>query len=316
MKLRSRWRSRLRTLVLAVLLLAVGVWPAAAQKAVLPMIGKDIEHMARDIWAVWTSPFDAHPHDMLTGLFVLGAGVAISPIDDDVDRWAVRNADASVFDVLEPFRKDGVLYGGGRLAPVAGALYVTGIITKNQKLRDGVTGCGATWLSNNVLRRQVLYRLVGRERPDPTRGNAPPPGADPGEQYRFDIPNNNTDPVTNDDWGWNSFPGGHIANIMGCASFFNNRYNLGFVEPVLYAVVGAIWMARTVDRAHWTSDQLVGTVFGYAIGREVAHRQLKREAARAVPAAAGGAAALPAPAEGPYFVRTGEGVRVGWQLRF
>lgn len=309
MKLRSHWRSRSRSLLLAYLLLVAAAWPAAAQKSVLGMIGKDIEHAGRDIWAVWTSPFDADPRDVLAGLFVLGAGVAISPADDDVDRWAVRNANSSLVDVLEPFRKDGVLYGGGRLAPVAGALYVTGIIVKNQKLRDGITGCGATWLSNNIVRHQVLYRLVGRERPDPSRGDNPPPPAEPGDQYEFDIPNRS-------DWGWNSFPGGHIANIMGCASFFNNRYHFGLVEPVLYAFTGAIWLARTFDRAHWTSDQLVGTVFGYAIGREIARRQLRREAERAAATAAGGAATLPVPTEGLYFVRTGEAMRVGWQLRF
>jgi hypothetical protein len=103
---------------------------------------------------------------------------------------------------------------------------------------------------------------------------------------------------------------------MGCASFFNNRFDLGFVEPLLYAFTGAIWLARTADRAHWTSDQLLGTVFGYAVGREVAHRQLKREAERAATAAAGGSATLTPPKEGLYLVKTGETVRVGWQLRF
>jgi hypothetical protein len=308
MKLRSHWRSHSRSLLLGGALLISTAWPAIAQKSVPGMIGKDIEHGARDIWAVWTAPFDAHPRDLLSGLWILGSAVAISPIDDDVDRWAVRNANSSFFDALEPFRKDGALYGGGRLAPVAGAVYVAGIITKKQGLRDAITGCGATWLSNNVLRRQVLYRLVGRERPDPSRGENPPPAAVPGDQYEFDIPNDR-------DWGWNSFPGGHIANIMGCASFFNNRFDLGFVEPVLYAFTGAIWVARTADRAHWTSDQLLGTVFGYAVGREVAHRQLRREAARAA-AVANGSATLTAPTDGLYLVRTAEAVRVGWQLRF
>jgi hypothetical protein len=313
MKLRTLWRSHLRLLLLGSVLLVFAPWPAPAQKSVFGMIGKDIEHAARDIGAVWLSPFDADVRDLLAGVVVVGAGAAVSPLDDDIDRWAVRNANS--FDVLKPFRKDGVLYGGGRLAPVAGVLYVTGIVIKNQKLRDGITGCGATWLSNNVLRHQVLYRLVGRERPDPTRGTSPPPGAEPGEQYRFDIPNNNVDLTTNDDWGWNSFPGGHIANIMGCASFFNNRYDFGFVEPILYAFAGAIWVARLADRAHWNSDQLVGTVFGYAIGREIAKRQLKREADRAATATAG-SSAIPVSREGLYFVRTSDAVRLGWQLTF
>jgi hypothetical protein len=302
-------RSYLRSLQFGAALLFCSAWPALGQKSVFGMIGKDLENAGRDVLSVWASPFDAHPKDYLSALFFIGSGVAISPIDDEVDRWAVRNANSSALDVLEPFRKGGALYGGGRLVPVVGALYVAGIVTKKQGLRDAVTGCGATWAANHVFRRYVLYQLIGRERPDPTRGENPPPPAEPGDQYEFDIPNGG-------DWGWNSFPGGHIANIAGCASFFNNRYHLGFAEPVLYAFAGAIWVARTFDRAHWTSDQWLGTVFGYAIGKEVAHRQLKREEARRAATANGTSGALTSPADGPYLVRTEYGVRLGWQLRF
>jgi hypothetical protein len=302
-------RSYLRSLLLGGAFLVCSPWPALGQKSVFGMVGKDLENAGRDVLSIWGSPFDARTHDYLSALFLIGTGVAMSPIDDDVDRWAVRNANSSVFDALEPFRKGGALYGGGRLVPAVGALYVAGIITKKQSLRDAVTGCGATWAANHVFRRYALYQLVGRERPDPTRGVNPPPPAEPGDQYRFDIPNEG-------DWGWNSFPGGHIANIAGCAAFFNNRYRMGFVEPVLYAFVGAIWIARTADRAHWTSDQWLGTVFGYAIGREVAHRQLKREAARTAATANGTSGALTSPAEGLYLVRNGDVTRLGWQLRF
>jgi hypothetical protein len=309
-------RSYLRPLLFGGALLVCSPWPAIGQKSVFGMIGKDLENAGRDVVAVWTSPFDARPKDYLATLFLIGTGVAMSPIDDDVDRWAVRNANSSLFDALKPFRKDGELYGGGRLVPAVGALYVAGIITKKQALRDAVTGCGATWFSNHVFRRYVLYQLVGRERPDPTRGDNPPPAAEPGDQYNFDIPNGGDDIPNGGDWGWNSFPGGHIANIAGCASFFNNRFKMGFVEPVLYAFAGAIWIARTADRAHWTSDQWLGTVFGYAIGKEVAHRQLKREEARAAATANGATGALTSPAEGLYLVRSGDAVRLGWQLTF
>jgi len=296
--------------VLGLVVVASIARPAAAQKSVLGMIGKDIEHTGRDIFAVWTSPFDGSPRDYASALFLIGSAVAISPIDDDVDRWAARNGNSSARDFLEPFRKGGALYGGGRAVPAVAALYVAGIVTKKQGLRDAVTGCGATWAANHVFRRYVLYQLIGRERPDPTRGENPPPPAQPGDQYRFDIPNGG-------DWGWNSTPGGHIANIAGCASFFNNRYKLGFVEPVLYGFAGAIWLARTVDRAHWTSDNWLGAVMGYAIGREVAHRQLKREADRKAAIANGsvGATLLP-PSDGPYIVRGQDGMRFGWEFRF
>ncbi len=282
---------------------------AGAQKSVMGMIGKDLENAGRYLLAVWTSPFDASAHDLVAGVFLIGSAAAISPIDDDVDRWAVRNANSDLFDALDPFRKGGALYTGNRLAPVAGALYVTGIITKKQSLRDAVVGCGVTWGANNVIRHQVVYRLVGRERPDPTRGTAPPPAAQPGDQYNFDVPNSG-------DWGWNSFPGGHIANIVGCTSFLNQRFHLGYAEPVLYAFAGAVLLARTADRAHWASDQWLGAVLGYAIGREVAHRQLKREAARAAAVANGSIGQLTPPADGLFFANAGGGVRIGWQRTF
>jgi hypothetical protein len=311
MGLRSRWRSHSRTLLVASVLLVGAASRATAQKAVPAMIGKDVEHLARDIWAVWTAPFDASGQDLLAGLFVLGIGAAISPIDDEVDRWSVRNRDNVLFDAVEPFRKDGDLYGGGLLAPVAGAAYVVGIVTKNQSVRDAITGCGATWLSNNVLRRQLLYRFIGRERPDSTRGaDANWPAAEPGDQYNFELNGFDGSP-----WGMHSFPGGHIANILGCASFFNHRYKWGLVEPVLWAVAGAVWVARTADRAHWTSDQWVGSAFGFAVGKEIAHRQLRRKAERDA-SAANGSGASAAPRDGLYFVKGAEDVRVGWQFKF
>jgi hypothetical protein len=304
-----RLQSRARAALLGLACLAGAAHAAAAQKSVAGMIGKDLENAGRDVLAIWTAPFDGRPTDYLAALWLIGSAVAISPIDDDVDRWAVRNADASAFNVLEPFRKGGALYGGGRLAPVMGALYVTGIVTKRQDLRDAVMGCGATWGANHAFRRFVLYRLVGRERPDPTRGETPPPAAVPGDQYNFDIPNSG-------DWGWESFPGGHVANIAGCASFFNHRFRLGVAEPVLYAVAGAIWLSRTLDRAHWTSDEWLGAVFGYAIGKEVAHRQLKRDTARRAAVADGSLGALTAPNTGFYIAKAGDAMRVGWRMQF
>jgi hypothetical protein len=311
MHLRSYSRSHSRTLLVAGLLLVSAGLPAAAQKSVTGMIGKDIEHFGRDLWAVWTSPFDAHPRDLLAGLFVLGVGVAMSPADDDLDRWAVRNSDNWLFEAVEPFRKDGALYGGGALAPVAGAAYVVGIIAKNQSVRDAVVGCGATWLSNNVLRRQILYRFIGRERPDSTRGRDPNwPAAEPGDQYNFELNGFEGAP-----WGMHSFPGGHIANILGCATFFNHRFKWGYFEPVLYAVAGAVLVARTADRAHWASDEWVGSVFGFAVGKEIAHRQLRRKAERDAVTAGSSGASL-SPRDGLYFVKGSDDVKVGWQLRF
>jgi hypothetical protein len=155
----------------------------------------------------------------------------------------------------------------------------------------------------------VVYRLVGRERPDPTRGTNPPPPAESGDQYNFDIPNNG-------DWGWNSFPGGHIANVAACTTFLNRRFHMGVAEPLIYALVGAVAVARTADRAHWASDEWLGTVLGVAIGKEVAHRQLKREAARRAAVASASIGAVTRPRQGFYVGRSKGALRLGWQRTF
>jgi hypothetical protein len=89
-----------------------------------------------------------------------------------------------------------------------------------------------------------------------------------------------------------------------------NRYDAPYLDIPLVALVGAMGLGRIADRGHWLSDQVVGIAMGYAIGKEVAHRQLRRlERERGNAAASvdhGGA--LVGPSE--------NGVLLGWRLTF
>jgi hypothetical protein len=87
---------------------------------------------------------------------------------------------------------------------------------------------------------------------------------------------------------------------------------MGYVEPALYALSAGIGVGRLVDRRHWTSDTMLGMIFGYAIGREVAHRSSLRaeKASGAVGAAA--ATAL----RGAYFNPSRKGMTLGWRTTF
>jgi membrane-associated phospholipid phosphatase len=77
-----------------------------------------------------------------------------------------------------------------------------------------------------------------------------------------------------------SFPAGHFANALACATFWNERFHLGFAEPLLYALAGTVGVGRLADRAHWTSDTMLGGILGFAVGREVAKRSLERQQER------------------------------------
>lgn len=276
------------------------------------MLVDDFKHAGGDIWAVFTSPVDATGKDWLLAGATLGAAAAISPLDDDIDRWAVRSRDSRFFRMLGPVRRGGAAYGGNRLVPVAGAVLIGGYIAKDQRIRDGVFGCAASYAANSQIRHQVFYRFVQRTRPVPGKDDAlTAPPARQGDQYDIALS------LGDSSWGNNSFPGGHVANIMTCATFLNTRFDMGLVEPVLYGFAAAVGVGRIADRGHWTSDQVVGTVFAYAIGREVALRQRKRlERNRAEGVVE--ASAIPRPqGEGFYLIRDdARGIGLGWQRRF
>jgi hypothetical protein len=87
-----------------------------------------------------------------------------------------------------------------------------------------------------------------------------------------------------------SFPAGHFANALACATYWNKRFRLGAAGPIVYALAGAVGIGRLADKAHWTSDTVIGGILGYAVGSEVGRRSLDRNKQRI--SSGGGGAAL------------------------
>jgi membrane-associated phospholipid phosphatase len=219
--------------------------------------------------SVWASPFDATGRDWA----IFGASLAVTGasmlVDQPVSDWAIRNKDSWAFRAIDPVRRGGALFSGKYVVPPIAVAYIAGVAFNNQDLRDFVTGCASSWAANSFARKAV-YQLVGRARPD-TMPDDPQHWGGPG---------------SGKEWMMRSFPAGHFANGMACVSYWNNRFKLGAAEPALYALAAIMGIGRLADEAHWTSDSVLGGIFGYAVGREVARRSLKREAERG--AAAGG----------------------------
>lgn len=282
--------------------------PEARSQSVVQIVGADVKHAAQDFAAIWTSPLRGSGKDYLIVAGVLGAAALVSPLDDDIDRWAVDNRDKGFLDAIRPFRRGGDFYSINELTPYVAGLYVIGVATKHQGIRDGIFGCLASYGANTTIRHQVLFRVIGRDRPEPIRNptetNFTPP-AQQGDQYDFNIPS--------DGWGQHSFPGGHVATMATCASFLSHRFDMGLVEPALAGLVAVMGVGRIADRGHWMSDQIVGTAFGFAIGREVARRQLKRKAKREAPAVE---TTTPGVTSAPFIGTDANGTRVGWQVTF
>jgi membrane-associated phospholipid phosphatase len=257
---------RIRRLVVGMTAMVTLASPAAAQ-SVGNMLKDDFKYAGKDIGAVWLAPFNASGKDWATFAGAMGLFGATMLIDQQASDWALRTDSAGGFKVLSELRRGGVLFTGKYVVPPVAAMYVAGIVFKKQGLRDAVMGCAASWIAQSPPRR-ALAKVIGRARPDTTKDD--PSRFEPNDPQIWEI-------GWKDDWNMRSFPGGHIANVMGCASFWANRFDLGGVgEVALYAVATGVGVGRMADAGHWASDQVIGAILGYAIGKEIARRQLSR----------------------------------------
>lgn len=294
----------------ALALVSLGFVPASplSGQSVGKMLEADFRNFGGDIWSVWTSPFRAHPSDWFTAGAVVGVAALASPLDDNVDRWMLAHRKDGFSKLLEPVREGGVLFTGRYVTPVAIGALAYGLIAKDQKVQEGLFGCLASYVSGTAVRTYVFYPLIARDRPVPSReisaDDAPP--AQHGDQYPIRIPGKF------DTWTAHSLPAGHAANIVSCVAFLTNRFEMGYVEPALYVVGLGVGVGRMVDRRHWNSDTMLGMVFGYAIGKEIARRSLNRAHARSGVSGGAGASLL----DGVFVQPSSNGLTMGWKTTF
>ena len=262
-------------------------------------VGRDFAHGVRDILHVWASPLHADRDEWAT----FGASAAVVGatllIDDDVQRAMARHPRSVFMRGLEVFREghgSGLidLGSGKRLQPLSGVLYLLGFAFDSRALRDAGMGCASTQQAN-ILVHHGSYAIISRERPLTANG-------DP-----YDIE------LGAGPWREHSFYGGHAGNIMGCVTYWNERFDLGPAEPVLYVVAIGVGLGRIADQRHWLSDTVTGMLVGHAFGRVIGRRARAR--ANGAPAQALG------PFGGDLLLSAGRSsgeraVVVGWRRVF
>jgi membrane-associated phospholipid phosphatase len=256
---------RLRPTFIHALILSLSTAGAVPAQVTFKTTGYEVRDAFLDIVHIWTSPFHSEQRDWVGVFGVAAGGVALLPVDDQIDSWIVRHPNSVFVKMTTPWNEDhpefGDLSTGQRLLPISGALIASGMVSGNRKLREAGWGCLSAWQSSSTV-RQVLYATVSRERPS----------LDNGDQYTFKTPGG--------EWDYHSFFGGHAANAFACTAFWNTRFHMGVLEPVLYASALGISLSRMTDRRHWATDTWIGAAAGYAMGRSIAARYARREARR------------------------------------
>ena len=223
---------------------------------------EDVRALRGDIWHVITSPVRADRDAVAPTVAALGAIAIAVPFDSSIYAWMRANPRAPLMRAVAPVRENfripiyelgSALY----LIPISTALYTAGRLTDERNVRDAGVGCMAAEVSSSALR--VLIQLaVNRDRP---RESLDPHHVSPFWKPRFK---------------GHSFPSGHVANPMACASFVAHRFDLGAAEPAMFVYVTALALARIADGQHWASDVIGGAAMGFAIGKALADRQQQR----------------------------------------
>lgn len=248
-------------------LLALGVFAPAAGLAqpLTTSEARDFRNMGGDVWSVWTSPTRLDQGKLLPVTASVGL-IAISVVADSIIfRFLSSHSNAGPLRLLAPLRTNGVgflkdLTTSTYLVPLSAAAYAAGRLWDNASLRDAGLGCGASYVAS-LGTRLVAYGSVGRPRPYLKQG-----------PLELSFPGFG-------DWDRRSFTAGHAGNGAACASFLANRFSLGVGEPLLYAYVAAIGLARMTDGWHWTSDTVTAVILGAAIGSAIADRSAGRHRA-------------------------------------
>lgn len=280
---------------LPVLLVLLGAGGASAQS--MPrQIYDDVRWALSDALFVLISPAYSDRRDWATVGLVAGATGLSALYDDELDAWIADHPQSAPMELLGPFREENdwrleELGSGSRITQASAALYLAGLVAGSEDLRDAGIGCIVSEKLQSSLRHGV-YRIVSRRRPLTAEG----------DPYILSVPGGG--------WEDHSFFGGHGANIMTCAAFLAERFELGVAEPVLLGAALGVGLARVADRRHWLSDAVVGTAFGYAIGKAFADRQRARGGERT------GKAEPEAGLGGAYIDHVDGKLQIGWRRRF
>jgi len=256
---------------------AAAIHDATAQNT-LGSERRDFNNLRGDVWSAWTAVTHPDRSAAIPVVAIAAAFAAVVPHDSAIHVWMTRNEGAPLMRLIGPFREHRTvplewLGSGQTLLPLSAVAYATGRVSHSSALRDAGLGCAAAHLSSAGL-REVIYRIVSRERPNVTP-----------EAMQFSIPGKRA-------WTEHSFLSGHISNSTACASFMAHRYHVGPAALLMYGYTSGIGLGRMADGWHWASDTMAGGALGFVIGKFIADRQLSRNSADANAVATSAAPAL------------------------
>jgi membrane-associated phospholipid phosphatase len=253
---KSSLASQVRPWLLACLLVAVPALAHDAQEATerepytdktdpLKDSAKELaKNIVLDQKQLWTSPFRMTRQNAKWWLIFGAVTSALIATDHRSSQQLPNTGDQLAFS--RGVSRLGAVY---TLVPVAGGFYLSGVLTRQPKLRDtGLLGTEA--LVDSLIVSEVLKAATGRQRPMEGDGG--------GHFFH----------------GSDAFPSGHTIESFALASVIAHQYHDNKAVVILaYGLATMVGASRFSARQHSASDIVAGGVMGWFIGRHVFDRR-------------------------------------------
>lgn len=207
-----------------------------------------------DFVDVLASPKNWKGGDFLSFSAVLGAGLLLYSVDQDIQQWAQDHRSSSSEDI---FKTIGHLGNGVVLIGLMTALYVSGEVSDNNSLRKTALLSLESWLTTGIIVRG-LKSVVGRARPWT------------GESSHSFHPFSTRSRFA-------SFPSGHASSAFAVATVIADQSKKVYIDILAYSLATTVALSRVHLDKHWASDILVGSAIGYFVAKKISALDRNRD---------------------------------------
>jgi membrane-associated phospholipid phosphatase len=207
-----------------------------------------------DFVDVLASPKSWKGGDFLSFSAVLGAGLLLYSVDQDIQQWARDNRSSSSEDY---FKTIGHLGNGIVLLGLVTALYVSGEVSDNNSLRKTALLSLESCLTTGIIVRG-LKSVVGRARPWT------------GESSHSFHPFSTRSSFA-------SFPSGHASTAFAMATVIADQSKKAYIDIIAYSLATIAAFSRVHLDKHWASDILVGSAIGYFVAKKISALDRNRD---------------------------------------
>ncbi|HET8761998.1 MAG TPA: phosphatase PAP2 family protein, partial [Gemmatimonadales bacterium] len=185
----------------------------------------------------------------------VGGTAAVMVLDQPVQRFLQRHRTETTDDIADVFRQGGA-------APIAllatGGLTLSGVVAKNDKLRDDGLRAGVSIFVGTVA-AEALKVGIGRGRPASFTS---------ATDFRPFTSEHDTLGVESR----GSFPSGHTVVAFALATSLADDIHHTPASVALYTIAAGTGLSRLNDDRHWLSDVVGGMVIGVTSARLVSGR--------------------------------------------